>query len=179
MLNVKMSFSILLLVVFCTHVLNGMEEGDDISLVISRSPSRTGATEDSAPEQRSELEDLIIERSPSASKDMTDYILYVERRVATQELATPKQKIYLDFGNKLLNLFKRLEQDPIGHKKHEWQTAFTILGTTLARCHRVCGIKLVHPNVTDYSVETCLIKPFADEQKLERVQVLAERDWLV
>jgi succinate dehydrogenase hydrophobic anchor subunit len=179
MYNIKSSFfSILLLIVFCTHVLNGMED-DGIRLVISRSPSRTGATEDSAPEQRSELEELLIERSPSASKDMPDYIMYVEKKVATQELKTPGQNIYLDFGNTLLNLLKRLEQDPVAQKKQEWQTAFTILGTTLARYHRVTGLKFVHPTTTDYSVEKYLIEPFAIEQKLEKIKLSPEREWLV
>jgi hypothetical protein len=107
---------------------------------------------------------------------MTDYVLYVEKKVATQECATPNKKIYLDFGNKLLNLFKRLNIDPIGQKKEKWQTAFEILGTTLARHHRVYGIKFVHPDATDYSMERCLIEPFTNEQKLERMQLYTEHE---
>lgn len=102
---------------------------------------------------------VMIDRSPSTSRDIDDFFSYVEGRVYAVSQAAPKRKLCLNFNTTLLGLFQRLEEAS-EEVRSQWKTEFRTHMEKLAQRYAIHKLSFKYTHLGHLTFAAYVIEPF-------------------
>lgn len=109
---------------------------------------------------------VTVDRSPSAFGSRKEFTKHIIEKICLTEQEFPNQGLVVDFQDKLMRLFDRLERSQEKKDRKRWIKQFAILSAQMTG-HKVRGIRLKYRQPCDLPLVACLLKALILTDSLE------------